>query len=118
MMQLARFTLPLFFLAACQLQTVEKPVTAARPAALVMREIALVANAEDATVSLFDVAARKVVATIDINPDKVVVQRPGTPNYAQDTDISPDGPQRPIKADAAVDQLINNVLSPLLRVDQ
>ena len=90
-MQLARFTLPLFFLAACQPQTVEKPAPAAGPAATVMREIALVANAEDATVSLFDVAARKVVATIDINPDKVVVQRPGAPNYAQDTDISPDG---------------------------
>jgi YVTN family beta-propeller protein len=90
-MHLARFTFPLFFLAACQPQTVEKPAPASTPAASVMREIALVANAEDATVSLFDVAARKVVATIDINPDKFVVQRPGTPNYAQDTDISPDG---------------------------
>ena len=44
-----------------------------------------------ATVSLLDVAKREIVGTVDINPDKVVVQRPGTPNYAQDTDVSPDG---------------------------
>src|SRR6185503_357460 len=77
-------------LTACQPQPApEAAVTT--PAPPVAREIAFVANAEDATVSLLDVAARKVVATIDINPDKIVVQRPGTPNYAQDTDISPDG---------------------------
>ncbi len=82
-------------LAACQPQAVETPTAppaqqsaAPTPAT---REIALVANSIGATVSLFDVAAAKVVGTIDINPEKVVVKRPGTPNYAQDTDISPDG---------------------------
>lgn len=55
------------------------------------REIAFVANAEGATVSLVDLAARKVIREIDVNPEKIVVNRPGTPNYAQDTDASPDG---------------------------
>jgi DNA-binding beta-propeller fold protein YncE len=54
-------------------------------------EIAFVANAEGGSVSLIDVAARKIVATVDTNPDKTVVERPGTPNYVQDTDVSPDG---------------------------
>ncbi|CAN0491158.1 unnamed protein product, partial [Phaeothamnion confervicola] len=78
-------------LAACQPQA-EAP-SEIRPAltAPAMRDIAFVANAEGATVSLLDIATQKIVATIDINPDKVVVQRPGTPNYAQDTDVSPDG---------------------------
>jgi DNA-binding beta-propeller fold protein YncE len=83
----------LALLAACQPSTpapatTEQPTAAPSPAT---REIALVANAEGATVSLLDVAKREIVGTIDINPDKVVVQRPGTPNYAQDTDVSPDG---------------------------
>ncbi|HEY8614819.1 hypothetical protein [Phenylobacterium sp.] len=56
-----------------------------------MREVAFVANAEAGTVSLVDVALRAVVRTIDINPDKLRAERPGTPNYAQDTDVSPDG---------------------------
>ena len=56
-----------------------------------MVEIAFVANSEGADVSLVDVSARKIVATIDINPEKSVVKRPGAPNYAQDTDVSPDG---------------------------
>jgi DNA-binding beta-propeller fold protein YncE len=38
-----------------------------------------------------DVAARAVVGTIDINPARVKSQGPGAPNYAQDTDVSPDG---------------------------
>ena len=54
-------------------------------------EVAFVANAEGANVSLIDVAKGKVVATIDTNPEKRKVERPGTPNYAQDTDVSPDG---------------------------
>jgi DNA-binding beta-propeller fold protein YncE len=62
---------------------------AAQPSVSV--EIAFVANAESGDVSLIDVAARKIVATIDINPADAVVQRAGTPNYAQDTDVSPDG---------------------------
>ncbi|HEY8572980.1 hypothetical protein [Phenylobacterium sp.] len=55
------------------------------------REIAFVANAEGGTVSLVDVAGRRVLGEIDVNPEKTKVQRPGTPNYAQDTDVSPDG---------------------------
>ena len=53
-------------------------------------EIAFVANAEGATVSLVDVATRKVLGEIDVNPAKVK-QTQATPNYAQDTDVSPDG---------------------------
>jgi 6-phosphogluconolactonase (cycloisomerase 2 family) len=60
-------------------------------AAVPTREIAFVANAEAGTVQLVDVAARKIVRTIDINPAKTTVARAGTPNYAQDTDVSPDG---------------------------
>jgi DNA-binding beta-propeller fold protein YncE len=55
------------------------------------REVAFVANAEAGTVQLVDVAARKVVRTIDINPAQTRIERPGVPNYAQDTDVSPDG---------------------------
>jgi DNA-binding beta-propeller fold protein YncE len=61
---------------------------AAQPAP---REIAFVANAEDGTVSLIDVAARTVLGTLDINPAHVRINRPGAANYAQDTEISPDG---------------------------
>lgn len=77
----------LALLAACQPQA-EAPTAPIAPAT---RDIAFVANAEAATVSLLDIATLKIVATIDTNPDKVVVQRAGTPNYAQDTDVSPDG---------------------------
>ena len=62
---------------------------AAAPAGSV--EVAFIANSEGANVSLIDVAARKIIATIDTNPEKTVLRRPGTPNYAQDTDVSPDG---------------------------
>jgi DNA-binding beta-propeller fold protein YncE len=54
------------------------------------REIAFVANAEGGTVSLVDVAARKLLGEIDVNPAKAK-QTQATPNYAQDTDVSPDG---------------------------
>jgi DNA-binding beta-propeller fold protein YncE len=54
-------------------------------------EIALVANAEAGTVAVVDVAARAIVGTIDINPAAVKSRGPGAPNYAQDTDVSPDG---------------------------
>lgn len=54
-------------------------------------EIAFVANSQAGTVALVDVAARAVVSFIDINPARVKSQGPGSPNYAQDTDISPDG---------------------------
>ena len=54
-------------------------------------EIAFVANAEAGTVALVDVAARSIVGTIDVNPARVKAEGPGAPNYAQDTDVSPDG---------------------------
>ena len=54
-------------------------------------EIAFVANSQAGTVALVDVAARAVVGTIDINPARVKSQGLGAPNYAQDTDVSPDG---------------------------
>ncbi len=78
-------------LAACQPKAEEPAAAAITPQVSAAREIAFVANAEGGTVSLLDVAKREIVGLVDINPDKVVVQRPGTPNYAQDTDISPDG---------------------------
>lgn len=81
----------LLALAACQPEAAEAPAAPPAPAAPATREIAFVANAEGATVSLLDLAKREIIDTLDINPEKVKVDRPGTPNYAQDTDISPDG---------------------------
>jgi len=54
-------------------------------------EIALVANSVAGTVALVDVASRSVLGTIDVNPARVKSEGPGAPNYAQDTDVSPDG---------------------------
>jgi DNA-binding beta-propeller fold protein YncE len=54
-------------------------------------EIALIANAQDATVALLDVATRTIVGRIDVNRAHVKASGPGAPNYAQDTDVSPDG---------------------------
>jgi DNA-binding beta-propeller fold protein YncE len=54
------------------------------------REIAFIANAEGGTISLVDVARRAIVGTIDVNPGKIR-QSQATPNYAQDSDVSPDG---------------------------
>ena len=54
-------------------------------------EIAIVANAEAGTVTLVDVATRTVVGTVDVNPAHTKAEGPGRPNYAQDTDVSPDG---------------------------
>ena len=54
-------------------------------------EVAFVANAEDASVALVDVAARSLIGTIDVNPARVKSAGPGAPNYAQDSDLSPDG---------------------------
>jgi DNA-binding beta-propeller fold protein YncE len=53
-------------------------------------EIAFVANAEEGTVSLVDVASRKELGRLDINPAKLR-QTQATPNYAQDSEVSPDG---------------------------
>lgn len=66
-------------------------ITAAAAPPPAMREAAFVANAEGGTVSVIDIAARKVAATIDINPTREKINRAGAPNYAQDTDVSPDG---------------------------
>jgi len=54
-------------------------------------EVALVANSVDATVAVLDVATRAIVGRIDVNPAKAKASGPGSPNYAQDTDVSPDG---------------------------
>lgn len=54
-------------------------------------EIALVANAEAGTVALVDVAPRTIVGIIDVNPAREKGEGPGARNYAQDTDVSPDG---------------------------
>jgi DNA-binding beta-propeller fold protein YncE len=54
-------------------------------------EMAFVANAEGASVALVDIASRSIVGTIDVNPARVKAEGPGAPNFAQDTDVSPDG---------------------------
>ncbi|MFP4004619.1 MAG: hypothetical protein ACLFV8_12645 [Alphaproteobacteria bacterium] len=70
------------------------------------REVAFVANAVAGTVSLIDVAERKVIGTLNAVPDgkragffrdpvqyfaQGFVERRGGKNYAQDTDLSRDG---------------------------
>src|SRR5690349_18522206 len=54
-------------------------------------ELAFVANAEGAEVAIVDVAARALIGSISVNFAEVESEGPGAPNYAQDTDISPDG---------------------------
>jgi DNA-binding beta-propeller fold protein YncE len=54
-------------------------------------EVAFVANAEAGTVALVDVAARSIIGVLDINPARAERKGPGATNYAQDTDVSPDG---------------------------
>jgi DNA-binding beta-propeller fold protein YncE len=54
-------------------------------------EVAFVANAEGAEVAMVDVAARAIIGIVDVNPARVKSEGPGAPNYAQDTDVSPDG---------------------------
>jgi len=54
-------------------------------------EVAFVANAEAATVAMVDVAARSLIGSISVNFAEVESEGPGAPNYAQDTDVSPDG---------------------------
>ena len=54
-------------------------------------EIAFIANSGDATVALLDVASLTIVGRIDVNPLTTKASGPGAANYAQDTDISPDG---------------------------
>src|SRR6185295_2085431 len=54
-------------------------------------EIAMVANAQAGTVALLEVASRSILGTIDVNPERAKGEGPGATNYAQDTDVSPDG---------------------------
>ena len=54
-------------------------------------EVAVVANAEAGTVALLDVATRSILGVVDVNPARAKSEGPGAPNYAQDTDLSPDG---------------------------
>lgn len=67
------------------------PVAGAAQSQPASVEVALVANAEAGTVVLLDVATRSVLGTIDVNPSHEKSAGPGAPNYAQDTDVSPDG---------------------------
>ena len=60
----------------------------AKPASV---EIAFVANAKAGTVVLLDVASRTILGVIDVNPTHEKSEGPGAANYAQDTDLSPDG---------------------------
>jgi DNA-binding beta-propeller fold protein YncE len=66
-------------------------VAGARQAKDASIEIAMVANAEGGAVALVDVAARAILGTIDVNPERAKREGPGAPNFAQDTDVSPDG---------------------------
>ena len=54
-------------------------------------EVAFVANAEGAEIAMVDVAARAIIGSISVNFAEVESEGPGAPNYAQDTDVSPDG---------------------------
>jgi len=54
-------------------------------------EVAFIANAEGAEVAIVDVSARALIGSIGVNFAEVVAEGPGAPNYAQDTDVSPDG---------------------------
>src|SRR5262245_19057850 len=66
-------------------------VVGAAQASATTVEIAIVANAEAGTIAFLDVAAQAVVGKLDVNPARVKSEGPGAPNYAQDTDVSPDG---------------------------
>ena len=55
------------------------------------REIAFVSNGEDGTVTLVDVAERKVVGLLDINPEHARADHVGADNFAQDAEVSPNG---------------------------
>ena len=56
-----------------------------------LKEVAFVANAEAGTVALVEVTSRSIIGVIDINPARAERKGPGATNYAQDTDVSPDG---------------------------
>ena len=67
------------------------PRIAPAPCGFLASEIAVVANAEAATVALVDVESRSILGVIDVNPARTKAEGPGKPNFAQDTDVSPDG---------------------------
>jgi DNA-binding beta-propeller fold protein YncE len=77
---------PLAAIASCVTLSVSAAQTSAD-----LTEIAFVANAEAGTVALVDVASRSVIGVLDINPARAERKGPGATNYAQDTDVSPDG---------------------------
>jgi hypothetical protein len=56
-----------------------------------LTEVAFVANAEGGTVALVEVASRSIIGVLGINPARTERKGPGATNYAQDTDVSPDG---------------------------
>ena len=65
--------------------------SSAAPTASDRTEVAFVANAEAGTVAVVDIASRSIIGVLDINPTRTERQGPGATNYAQDTDVSPDG---------------------------
>lgn len=67
---------------------IEHTPALSQPAAV---EIAFIANSGDATIALLNVATRSIVGRIDVNPAGSKASGPGAANYAQDTDVSPDG---------------------------
>ena len=71
----------------CQTRAIAQATASTRAT----REIAFVANGQDGTVTLLDVRSRAVLGVIDVNPARAVGDGPGARNYAQDTDVSPDG---------------------------
>ncbi|HUQ89611.1 MAG TPA: hypothetical protein VM096_18760 [Vicinamibacterales bacterium] len=54
-------------------------------------ELAFVANAEGAEIAMVDIAARSIIGSVAVNFAEVESEGPGAPNFAQDTDVSPDG---------------------------
>ena len=77
---------PIAAIASCVMLSVSAAQTSAD-----LTEIAFVANAEAGTVALVDVSSRSVIGILDINPARTERKGPGATNYAQDTDLSPDG---------------------------
>jgi hypothetical protein len=53
--------------------------------------MAIAIIAELVAIALVDVGARAILGKIDVNPERAKSEGPGAPNFAQDTDVSPDG---------------------------
>lgn len=82
------FSIVTFLIAMMLLNSVGTAMAQTQPRLI---EIAFVANSQAGTVALVDVASRSVIGTIDVNPERRKSEGPGAPNFAQDTDVSPDG---------------------------